>query len=189
MKKRWNPFGLASTGLRQAIIFGAAGAIVTSVVVVNTLTATDIGHTGPGDQQIDLAFNSFIEDADTTVATSTTIRIIIISSDATAAGTSAPGPEPVSGTFTAVNNTLNADNYAYKFDVKETGNDTWSVGEDMRIEVYGYLTGTDTSTLITTLFSNQDAAETGLVEGVAVTVDLGSPTQIYDNIDIVVSRQ
>ena len=184
--KLWNFFGLASTGLRQAVIFGAAGAIVTSVVVVNTLTATDIGA---GNQQIDLAFNVFVDDTDTTVATSTASGIVVIASDTTAAGTSAPGVEPASGTFTAVNNTLNADNYGYKFDVKESGNDTWSVGEDMRIEVYGYLTSSDTSLLLTTLYSDQNSAEAGAIEGVAVTVDLGSTSQIYDNIDIIVTRQ
>lgn len=187
--KLWNLIGLASTGLRQAILFGTVGAIVTSVVVVNTLTATDIGHDGPGDQKIGLAFNTFIADPDTTVATSTATGIEIISSDTVAAGTSAPGVEPASGTYPAVNNTLNADNYAYKFDVIEASDGAWGVGENLRIEVYGYLTGTDTSAKLTTLYTDQASAEAGAIEGVTVTVDLGSTTQIYDNIDIVVTRQ
>lgn len=186
--KLWNLFGMASMGLRQAVIFGAAGAIVTSAVVVNTLTATDIGHDGTGNQQIDLAFNIFVEDTDTTVATTTATGIVVIPSNASAAGTSAPGVEPAAS-FGAVNNTLNADNYGYKFDVKESGIDTWSVGEDLRIEVYGYLTSSDTSLLLTTLYTDQATAEAGDVEGVTVTVDLGSTSVIYDNIDIIVTRQ
>ncbi len=176
---------LSSTAVRRGLLLGLVGFLLTSVVVVNTLAVTDVSPNGPGDQPISLNVNSFINDVDVSV---TTTAVIIIPTNAGAVGDSPTGVEPTTSAFPVINNVLNADNYAYRFNMQETSAGAWGVGENFRIEVYGYLISTDTNTLITTLYTDQAVADGGL-EGVTATIDLGSPSEIYDNIDIVITRQ
>ena len=171
---------------RGAIVLGAAAAIVTSAVVGYTaISATDINPGGAGDEQISLAVNTYVADADVTIENP---EIVISTSSISAAGGSAPGVEAVD-TLPGVNTAVTADNYAYQFEVKESGVATLLVGEDLRIRVYGYDSSGPTTTLLATLYTQQAVSDTGNVEGVTVTVDLGSGTQIYDNFDIIVDRQ
>lgn len=171
---------------RGAIVLGAAAAVITSAVVGYTaINATDINPGGAGDESISLAVNTYVADSDVTIDSP---EISISTATAAAAGDSAPGVEG-DDTFPAVNDAITADNYAYQFVVKESGVATWSASEDFRIRVYAYDSSGPTTTLLATLYAQQAVADGANVEGVTVTVDLGSTTSIYDSFDIIVDRQ
>ena len=137
-----------------------------------------------GTEQVDLSVNTFVDDADVTLANN---DIIIITAAATAWGDSAPGQE-ADNTLPAVNNDLNLDYYAYTFELKESGATAWQSGENFRIRVYGYDASGPTTALLANLYTQQGTAD-GTVEGVTVTVDLGSTTTAHDHFDIIIDRQ
>ena len=64
----------------------------------------------------------------------------------------------------------------------------WLAGEKFKIQVYGYNSASSTSTLLTTLYTKQVTAVSGTIEGVRVTVDLGSASAINNNFDMIVER-
>ena len=170
---------------RGAIGLAALAAIASGTLVAYTaISATDLAPS-PGDEQITLAVNSYIADSDVTVDSA---DVTIVGSTAAAVGDSPSGIEADTG-LSVVNNALTADNYGYTFVVKESGVDAWSTSEDFRIRVFGFDASGPTSTLLATLYMQQASADVGAVEGVTVTVDLGSSTQIYDNFDIIIDRQ
>ena len=175
---------MVSTAFKRAALLGLAGAFLTTgfVVVYANITATDLGS---GNEEISLSVNTFVDDTEITVENS---AIGIVTAAASAAGDSAPGVEPTVSTFPAVNNALVVDNYSYSFDMRESAAGDWLVGEDIRIRVYGYNSTGPASTLLTTLYTDQNTADAG-TEGVAVTVDLGLTSSIYDHFDIIVDRQ
>lgn len=170
-----------TTALKRALLLGIVGALLTGFMVVNTLTSTSISPAGGSG--IKLAYQPFTDDADVSVVSK---GVLVVGANAAAAGTTAPGVEVTIG-LAAVNNTLTKDNYAYRFEVKESGVNTLTAAENLKIEIYGD-NGT-TTTLITTLYAQQATVDATTVEGVTATVDLGSATVIYDNFDIVVTRQ
>lgn len=180
------PFGnkIASMALTRATLFGLVGALLMTGVVVGyaNVSATDLGS---GNEEISLAFNTFVNDAEVTVENST---IGIVTAAASAVGDSAPGVEAAVATFPAVNNALVVDNYSYSFDMRETAAGDWLVNEDFRIKVYGYNSTGPTSTLLGTFYTKQVTADAG-TEGVRVTVDLASSTSIPDHFDIIIDRQ
>ncbi|MBI2855768.1 MAG: hypothetical protein HYX93_02855 [Chloroflexi bacterium] len=169
-------FGAAA--LKRAILLGIAGALVTSFMVVNTLSSASLGS-----GSIKIATQAFSDDTDVTVTAS---GIQVVGASAAAAGTSATGVEATSSN-PAVNNALTKDNYAYKFTVTESGVNTLTANEHLKIEVWG--DNSTTTTLITTLYMAQATADAVNAEGVTATVDLGSASTIYDNIDVIVTRQ
>ena len=175
----------APQALYRAFLLGFVGAVLTGFIVAYAnIGATDVGG---GTESIDLSVNSFVGDTEVTVANS---DIGIVSASGAAAGTSPSGVEANVVTFPAVNNALTADNYSYTFEVKETSNGDWLAGESFRIRVYGYDSAGPTTTLLTTLYAKQDANNAAAaVEGVQVTVDLGTASSIYDHFDIIVDRQ
>jgi hypothetical protein len=170
-----------ATALKKALLLGFIGALITGFMVVNTVTSGTIGPAGGG--AIKLSSQAFSSDTDITV---TSVGVLVVGSATSAAGTSAPGVEATIGNA-AVNNALTKDNYAYKFTVIESGVNTLTAAENLKIEIYGD-NGT-TTTLITTLYSQQATADAANAEGITATVDLGSATTIYDNFDVVVTRQ
>ncbi len=85
----------------------------------------------------------------------------------------------------AINNALTKNNYFYKFDVEESGLDTLTTSENLKVSVYG--DDGSTTTLLATLYMLQGSADPSNVEGATVTVDVGST--IHNNYDIVVERQ
>jgi hypothetical protein len=182
IKRLWE---YAPQAIYRAVLLGLVGAILTGFIVAYAnIGATDLGG---GDENIDLSVNTFVGDAEVTVANS---DISIVPANGLAAGDTPPGVEANVATFPLVNNTLSADNYSYSFEMKETSNGDWQAGESFRIRVFGYDSAGPTSTLLATLYVQQDtdnAAAT--VEGVRVTVDLGTSTSIYDHFDIIVDRQ
>ena len=175
---------MASKALSRATLFGLVGALLMTGfgVVYSNISATDLGT---GDEDISLAFNTFVDDAEVTVENS---AIGIVTAATAAAGDTAPGVEADVAIFPAVNNLLVVDNYSYSFDMRESAPGDWLVGEDFRIRVYGYDSSGPTSTLLATLYTQQGTADAG-TEGVRVTLDLGSTTSINDHFDIIVDRQ
>ena len=176
----WQNFNLRASTLRPAFVLGLAAAILMSVVVVNALTATDLGS---GQETIDVAVNTWADDADVTV---TRLGLFKTSTTTAAAGTSAAGVEATSA-LPAVNNALTKNNWAYRFTVQEANATAWQAGEDFRFDVYGDVNG-DTS-LLTTLYCQQAVVDDGNTDGVTATIDLGSATVIHDTFDIIVRRQ
>lgn len=156
---------------------------MTGVVVgYANINATDLDS---GNDETKLSVNTFVDDAEVTLVNA---GITIVSAAASAVGDNAPGVE-VHMNLPGVNNALTADNYAYSFIMQETIGDDWKEGADFRIRVYGYDSAGPASTLFTTLYTKQ-TVEKDPIEGVTVTVDLGSPSAItYENFDIIIDRQ
>ena len=151
-------------------------------VVYTAISATDLAPSA-GDESVQLGLNTFAADADTTVANS---DIIISVAAASAAGDSASGIEATSA-LPAVNTALVSGNYAYSFEVKESGNATWQAGEDVRIRVWSL--NSASTTLEATLYAQQAVTDDGAIDGVTVTVDLGSNSAILERFVVVVDRQ
>ena len=169
---------LGPTAVKRAIILGVAGALVMSVGVVTTVTSTNLGTSN-----IKLATESFTDDPDVSI---TAVGVLKSGANAGAAGTSAPGIEG-DDTLPGVNNALTKNNYAYRFEMKESAPTVWQLGENFKIEVYG--DNGVTAALLATLYTQQTTVDDATVEGVTVTVDLGSSNTIHDAFDIVISRQ
>ena len=177
----WHRTKFPLIGLRPAIILGLAAAILTSVVVANALTATDLGNSGT--ESIDLAVNTFADDADVEI---TRLGLFKSSTTTAAVGDSAAGIEATNA-LPAVNNALTGNYWAYRFTVAETGNTAWQAGEDFKFDVYGDIGST--TTLLATLYCQQAVVDDGDIDGVTATIDLGSATVVYDTFDILVRRQ
>lgn len=175
----------APQALYRAFLLGFVGAVLTGFIVAYAnIGATDLGG---GDENVDLSVNTFVGDTEVTVANS---DISIVAATGAAAGTTPTGVETDVTTFPAVNNALTADNYSYTFEMKETSDGDWLAGESFRIRVYGYDSSGPTTTLLATLYAKQDVNNAAAsVEGVKVTVDLGTSSSIYDHFDIIVDRQ
>ena len=175
---------IASMPLRRATLFGLVGALLMTgfVTVYANISTTDLGT---GDDEISLAFNTFVNDSEVTVENSS---IDIVTAAASAVGDSAPGVESAVATFPAVNNALVVDNYSYSFDMRETASGDWLANENFKIKVFGYNSTGPTSTLLGTFYSKQITADAG-TEGVRVTVDLASSSSIPDHFDIIIERQ
>ena len=161
-----------ATAVKRALLIGVIGAALTAFMVVNAITAETLG-TGA----IKLGNATFAVDADTTV----TATGIIVNQATTTPDTS---EEATIATFGALNNALNSGQYAYKFDVFESSAASWATSTTYTIDVYE-TTGVTTASLgaYNTL---QAASDTGAVEGVTVTVNLGSV--VPDEFDIVVNK-
>ena len=173
---------LGGTSMKRGVILAAFATLLASFGVVYTaISATDLAPS-PGDESIQLGLNTFVADADTTIANSD-VSLVTATTGATAG---APGVEATLS-LPAVNDALTAGNYAYTFEVKETGVTTWGVGEDVRIRVY--TTDGATTTLAATLYAQQAVLDDSNIDGVTVTIDLASGTQIPDSFDIIVDRQ
>ncbi len=166
-----------ATALKRALILGVLGALLTGFTVANTVTSTSLGS-----GSVKLANEVFTDDGDVAVAA---VGVLKVSANAAAVGDSPTGVAIALG-LPAVNNTLTKNNFAYRFEVKESSADTLIAGEDLKIEVYG--DDGSTTTLLATLYTQGATADTN-VKGVTATVDLGSSTIIHNSFDIVVTRQ
>lgn len=174
------------TPMRRVALLGVLAALLTSTAGVYTIiSATDLNPGGAGDEDIALAFNTYVVDSTVTI---TLPDLSISTGTQAAAGNSAPGVEtatPAADVRTA----LVAGNYEYTFLVLEVGTGGWQAGSDFRVRVWGYDTVTPTSTLLGTLFLQQGAVDDANAEGVIARIDLGSGTRVYDSYDIIVDRQ
>ena len=164
---------LGDTALKKALIFGALGALLmTTVVSVATLTSENLGTSS-----IDLGNSTFATDAGTTVtATGVVVNTAAVPADTSQEATVAP--------FGALNNTLVAGDYAYKFDVFESSPNGWVGSQTYTIDVYETTSGVTSS--LGSYNTLQGMAVSGSVEGVTITVNLGSV--VPDEFDIVVTK-
>ena len=165
---------VSSAALFRAALIGLGGAFLMGFMVVTTVTSSSLG-TG----SIKLGNEGFTSDATVTL---NGLGAQLGTTTAGALGGASPGEEATTP-LGPVNNSLTAGNYVYKFEVKETLSGDWtgSPNEIYRIEVYG------DNVLLTTLFTTQSTA-VGTVEGVVVTVDVGSSTTIPDEFDVIVTK-
>ena len=170
MDRLTSRFGEAA--VRRAIFLGMAAALLVSMVTVSTITAQNLG-TG----SIDLGNATFATDADTDItATGVVVNTAAVVADTSEEATIAP--------YGALNNALVAGDYAYKFDVFESGVNTWLASQTYTIEVWE-TTGGVTSSL-GSYGTLQGVADAGTVEGATVTLNLGSV--VPDEFDIVVTK-
>lgn len=186
MEAEINP--LIRNSFPRAILLGLIGAIVAgSLVVYTNIQATNL--TPSGGSGISLAVNTFTDDPEVTIDNAS---LSIVSASTGAVGDAPAGIEAGLSVppYPAVNSILTVDNYAYTFDMHETLGGDWEADtlNDFRIRVFGFDAGGPTSTLLSTLYAQQAAADGG-VEGVTVTIDLTFNTAVYDNFDIIVDRQ
>ena len=166
-----------ATALKQAFIFGMIGALLMRVVVVQSVSSTTLGS---GSLKLDT--QSYSDDSAVTIAAKG-IKVIG-STDGTPGGTTSPGTA-VSSSLPEVTTAVTKNNYAYVFEVKESGDNTLTGSETYKIEVYG--DNGITTSLLATFYMNQASAEALAVEGVTATVDVGSSTD--NSYDIVVTKQ
>lgn len=169
---------LGSKAVKRALFLGVIGMLLMSVTVVTTVTSTNLGSSS-----VKLGTEAFSNDTDVSIIAK---GIKLIKTSAAAAGDSASGVE-VTSALPAINNTLTKNNYAYEFELKEASVANLQSGENLKIQVYGD-DGTDT-TLLATLYTQQSIVDDVNVEGVTVTIDLGSSSTIHNNFDILITRQ
>ncbi len=169
-------FGTAA--LKRALLLGVIGALVSGVMAAQAVTSTNLGS-----NSVKLAVETFTEDSSVTVEA---VGILKNSANDSATGDSAPGLEATAG-LPIVNNALTRGNYAYRVLVKEAAVDSWALNDAFKIEVYG--DDGSTTTLLATLYTQQGVVDAVNVEGVTVTVDLGSSSVVHDSFDVVVTRQ
>jgi hypothetical protein len=155
--------------------------IVAGIFLVSAISSiTEVSATGAGGRTSFTA--SFSDDPDVAV---TPMGISKIGASAAAVG--AVAPVEVAWDVPALRSTLNRNNYAYRFKLEEKKANSFQLNENLKIEVYG--DNGWATTLLATLYTQQAAVDDSKVEGVIVTIDLGSTTSAPDRFDIVVSRQ
>ena len=160
------------TAVKRALLLGVIGAILTGFMVVNTITAENLGSGA-----ITIGNATFGVDADTSV----TATGVVVNTAGAAADTS---EEATIGPFAALNNALTTGDYAYKFDVFESGVATWATSTTYTIDVYETTGGVTAS--LGTYNTLQSTPDPGNVEGLTVTVNLGSV--VPDEFDIIVTK-
>ena len=175
-----------ATTLKRALLLGVIGAMLTSYMVVNTVSSTDISPAGGSG--ISLSSQTFTDDTQITVV-SNGIKVIP-STDGTAVGDTPGGEVEATDALPEVTTAVTKGNYAYEFEVKETLVADWAATDgtdDLKIEVYG--DDGSTTTLLATFYAKQGVLQATLIEGVTGTVDLGSSSSIYDTFDVIVTHQ
>ena len=158
--KRLGALPVFGLGVIAALLIASAAAVAT-LSVSSTSTA------------LTLESEALSTDSNTSVVNET-----IVKSAATATSNSTSGT-PVEATtgLAEVRGALTADNWEYKFEVKESGNNTWPAATNRTIEVYG------DGSLIATMYVTNGTADAANIEGVTAKVDLGT-SSIADNISV-----
>ena len=161
--------------IKGLVLLAIIGVLSQMITVVDTFSLSEAGST---------SFRggaTFTDDAQVIV---TPGGIHKIGQTKTGSGDTAPGVEPT-GALAPVNNALVQNHYAYQFQVKEATVDSWRTGDKLEIKVYG--DDAKSTSLLATLYIQQLNADATNVEGVIVTVDVGSSTFIPDRFDIIVA--
>ena len=140
---------LGATALKRALLFGVIGAVLTSFMVAQAVTTTNLGTSN-----VKLLTQSY---ADDTTASTTPSGIRVVDTSA-----SVMTSVEAATTFRALNNALTSGN-AYRFDVKELSGGDWPLNQTYEIKLYGTTGGT--VSLLGTYNTLQATADAG-VEGV-----------------------
>ncbi len=173
--------------------------LVTGIVIIVVLIAAIVTTTSTlpsqniGSDNVSILHNTFITDVSVVISGET---ITINSSAASAVGnTSAAAVEPTTSSPT-VRTALTDDNYSYSFLVTEVSGicpNCWSTGDQIRVRVWGIDDdgAPDTDELTSGgdggLYISQSSEDVG-VEGVQVTIDLGTKLPKYESFDILIDR-
>lgn len=168
-------------------------AIIIALVVTIVVTTSTLPSQNVGDDNIAIVHNTFTTDASVAI---TGAAIILNSATLPAVGTTTTAAvEPTTGS-PPLRTILTDDNYSYTFRLEETSGtcpDCWEAGEQLRIRVWGVDAdgAPDTDELTTGgdggLYIAQSSEDAG-VEGVQVTIDLGTKQPKYESFDILVDR-
>ncbi|MEK7281324.1 MAG: hypothetical protein AAB037_03095 [Chloroflexota bacterium] len=149
-----------------------AGVLIASMAVVATLAVDNLGTKviRPGSEEFSLDADSTIVNTAISKAAATTA----------ASGDTTPGSDATIG-LVQINEALTADNWTYKFEVIESGVNTWGATRTYKVEVYA------DGVAQTTLYFNNATINAATVEGVTVKVDLGSGN-LPDTMSVVVTK-
>ena len=158
--KRLGALPVLGLGVIAALLIASAAAVAT-LSVTSTTTA------------ITLESEALSTDSNTSVVNETIVKS---AATATSNSTSSSPVEATTG-LAEVRGALTADNWEYKFEVKESGVNTWPGTTNRTIEVYG------DGSLIATLYVTNATADISNVEGVTAKVDLGT-SSIANNISV-----
>lgn len=171
---------------RQGLALAFVASLLTSVLVVSTLTATDLNPAAPGDEQVALAVNTFVDDTSITIT-----RLGFLKNAATVGtlgDTVGNSIEALVDPWGVIRTALTADNWSYRIRIEEASVAAWATTDAFRVEVYG-TKGASVADLLADLYFDNVADVPGTVEGVIATIDLASATEVYDDYTILVSRQ
>lgn len=167
--------------------------IIVALVVALAGTTSTLPSQIIGDDDISIGHNTFTTDASVAISDE---AIVINGSAAAAIGdTSITAVEPTTSS-PVLRTALTDDNYSYQFIVKEASGscpDCWVTGEQLRVRVWGIDAdgAPDTDELTSSgdggLYIAQSSEDAG-VEGVQVTVDLGTKLPKYETFDILIDR-
>lgn len=168
-------------------------AIIVGLIAVIVVSTSTLPSQNIGDDEVSIVHNTFSPDSSLDVSSWT---IVLNSSTVSAIGnTTAAAVEPTSG-LPVVRTALTDDNYSYSFTVAETSGscpNCWTTGARFRVRVWGIDTDGSPDTVDLTgagdggLHLTQSSEEAG-VEGVQVTVDLGTKQAKYEAFDILIDR-
>ena len=118
-----------ATAFKRALLLGLIGALMTSFMVTQAVSSTNLGTT-----TVKLADQTFSDDTTVTIAS---LGISVIdATDGTPVGDTSPGVA-ITSALPEVTTAVTKNNYAYKFEVKESGNVTLTATEKYKIDLYG----------------------------------------------------
>ena len=166
--------------------------IIVLVAIVATTTST-LPSQVIGDDDVSIAHNTFTTDASVVISGET---IVINSAAAAAVGNTSAGAVEATTSSPALRTALTNDNYSYTFLISETSGtcpDCWTTGDQLRVRVWGVNADGAPDTVELTsagdggLYIAQSSEEAG-VEGVQVTIDLGTKQSKYESFDVLVDR-
>lgn len=167
--------------------------IIIVLVAAIAVTASTLPSQDIGSDNVSIVHNTFTTDTSVVISGE---AIIVNSSAAAAVGnTSASAVEPTTASPT-LRTALTDDNYSYTFLVAESSGscpNCWTTGEQLRVRVWGVDSDGSPDTVDLTgggdggLYIAQSAEEAG-VEGVQVTIDLGTKQAKYESFDILIDR-
>ena len=114
------------------------------------------------------------------------LGIVLNPSDQAPSGITAPGVE-AGVELPAIGTALIRGNLAYRFQVQEAAPGSWEQADSFQVQVFS--SSGEESSLLATLYMSVGRADPEAIEGVTVTVDLGSATSIPDRVDVVTERR
>jgi len=140
--------------------------VALAIVFISSATGVATLSVSTTTTSVNLAAEDFVVDADSSVANATISKSSAnVSANGQTQGT-AEEATPQSTGLASLNTDLTLDNFIYRFDIIESGIDTWTATRLYEVEVY--LDGVLSDTLY---FDNSTAEST--VEGVTISIDLG----------------
>ncbi len=168
-------------------------AMLVALIATITITAATLPVQNIGEDSVSIVHNTFSIDA--SVVISGELIVINSSTESAIGNTRASAVEPTMSS-PAIRTPLTSDNYSYTFLLAEVSGscpNCWSSGEQIRVRVWGFDSGGSPQTVDLTgggdggLYISQSSEEAG-VEGVQVTIDLGTTQTKFESFDVLVDR-